>query len=157
MANLKQWQLGLLHTVPAALGIPEDCRQMIQRNLTGHWSAAEMDFADLAIVLGHYEQRYGWVDRRHGRGFWSGLAARAELLPLEGKVMKLAEVLGWTDELGKVDFARLGGFVRRMTGGRCRGLRDCEREDLMVLVEALKVLGERGERGDMEAEHAQVG
>ena len=149
---LKHWQLGLLHTAPAALGIDERERKLIQRNLAGAWSAKDMDVAGFARVMAFYE-RHGWRDARWSATFWRGLAERSDLLGLEGKVLKLASVLGWTRPDGKVDRPRLDGFVGRTTGGRKASLNKCDRGELNALIEALKgmVRGERGTRVQKES------
>jgi len=139
---LKAWQTGLLHAAPAALGVDDRQRRLVQRNVGGAWSAADMDFPAFVAVMAFWE-RCGWRDRRREARFWRRLAARGDLLGLESKALKLASLAGWTRDDGHVDFRRLDGFVQRQTDGRRRSLRQCDREDLYQVIEGLKALGGR--------------
>lgn len=142
MAKLKQHHLALLHTAPRSLGIDDTQRRTVQRNVGGFESAADMDFPALAKVLAFWESR-GWKDSRRGTHHWRKLAERADLLPMENKIMKLADVLGWTNYYGRVDFKRLNGFVRRMTKRKDAALNNCDGQELWKIIEALKVMVDR--------------
>jgi len=137
MSRLARHQIGLLHSAPASLGIAEADRRTLQRTLGGAESAAEMDLAGCARCLAFYE-RAGWREPRRAGNHWRRMAERAELLPRENKAMKLASVLDWNAPDGRLDFLRVGGFVRRMTGKA--SLRDCSASELDVVIEALKAM-----------------
>lgn len=145
---LQHWQLGLLHTVPKALGIDDDHRRLILRNMaspptirrmdqTGEWSSKYLSQQDFAQVMAFYES-CGWVDERHGRNHWTQIAAQADTYRQRCKVIKQADVLGWTLPNNRVDFTRIDAFVQRMTKGRCRHLAHCDSRELFVIIEALK-------------------
>ncbi len=136
--SLARWQIGLLHTAPASLGVDEAARKLVQLNVGGSESAATMSAHGFALVMAWWESR-GWIDRRNGRGFWAR-AAGDIARPMRAKAIKLADVLGWTDATGRVDFARLDGLAEHVTGGRRARLIDCDRDDAYRVVECLKAM-----------------
>lgn len=147
---LKRWQKGLLHIAPDSLGVDDDERKLVQRNLGNAWSAADMDLAGFVRVMAFWEQR-GWIDGRNGEGHWQRELDSLDVKPMRGKAVKLADVLGWTLPDGKVDFVRLDGFVARVTNHRRRHLRECDPKDLWQLIEALKAMIERNDSGRQSA------
>jgi hypothetical protein len=158
--SLKRWQLGLLHSVPKQLGIEEDHRRLILRNLASpeavdamnaagkFWSSKFLTEQDFIRIMAYYE-RCGWTDPRNGPDYWQAQAKGADGYAMRCKTIKMADVLGWTHadgpQAGKVDFGRLNAFVVRMTQGRCNALAQCDSQDLFVIIEALKKMAEREE------------
>ncbi|HUX03060.1 MAG TPA: phage protein GemA/Gp16 family protein [Phycisphaerae bacterium] len=159
---LQRWQLGLLHSVPTSLDVDEDTRRLVQRNIGGAWSAAEMTLAGFIRVMAFWEDR-GWLDPRNGPGYWAAQARSSHLAALRGKAVKMADVIGWTRPdrpVGRdVDFRRLDAFVAHQFKGAVEHLRDCNRHQLMELIEALKAMSARRPacQGDAEASPAQRG
>jgi len=151
MARLSNWQLGMLHSVPASLGIKEDNRRLIQLNVGGADSGALMGPGGFVAVMAFYET-HGWIDPRHGAGHWGRLNDRANalgpaVLARRRKVYKLGYLLGWTvaGEPRLLDMTRLDGMAERVTQGRRRRMNDCDAADLGGLIEALKAMTEREE------------
>ncbi len=150
MARLARWQLGMLHSVPQSLGIQDEHRRLLQRNLAGCESAADMDYAGFVACMAFYEDAHGWVDGQNGPGCWGRqikqTARRGGTGPLRGKAIKLACLIGWTDTGepdGRPDYKRLDGMVARQSHGKRTRLLDATREDLMEIVEALKDMARR--------------
>lgn len=150
---LQRWQLGLLHSIPKQLGIDDDYRRLILRNMAspptvrrmdqaGEWSSKYLSQEDFARIMAYYES-CGWVDPQHGRGHWQKISATEDTYRKRCKAIKQADVLGWTQSNGRVDFARLDAFVERMTKGRCKRLANCTESELFVIIEALKKMIER--------------
>ena len=142
MATLKRWQLGMLHSVPASLGIDEGQRRMIQRDLGGAESGRNMTPEGFAAVMAFYEAR-GWADTKNGPGFWRRAAEHSDTYRLRCKAIKLADELGWTGRYGKVDFERINGFAERMVKRPLVRLIDCSRDELNKIIEALKDMVDR--------------
>jgi len=140
---LTRTQIAMLHVAPAELGVDEPTRRLVQLNVGGSESAATMGLGGFGRVMAWWEER-GWIDRRHGRGYWARQAAD-ESAPMRAKAVKLADVLGWVDPAGRVDFARLDAFVLRQTAARRRTLFDCDRAEVYAIVEGLKAMIARPE------------
>ena len=97
--RLSNKQKALLHMVPAALGIDEAQRRIIQRNVGGFWSAADRAVTrrGFQCVMAHYEKRAGGRLDGFSAGYWTGQAAAAG--PEDGLLWRVCEEarrLGWT-------------------------------------------------------------
>ncbi|MFA5123596.1 hypothetical protein [Zavarzinia sp.] len=146
--SLTRWQLGLLHSAPASLGVLEDERKLVQANLGGAWSAKDMDYAGLCRVMAFWESK-GYVDPANGPGWWAAQEDGSRTVALRGKVLKLAALAGWIvqgrPEGRNVDFARIDAFCAAQFAGRsgCSRLKDAGPGDLLELVEAFKEIAKR--------------
>ena len=143
--RLARWQIGMLHAVPARMGIDEADRRNIQRNVGGADSAAIMGPGGFAAVMAFYESM-GWQDPSRRPRFWAD-AAGDDAGPLRGKAIRLAAIAGWTDldapDAGRVDFSRLDAFCIRQTAGARERLADCDRAELYTVIEGLKEICRR--------------
>jgi hypothetical protein len=147
--GLLNWHKAMLHSVPASLGVDDAQRRLIQKNLGGEWSAADMDYAGFCRVMAHYET-CGFVDERKGRGWWTAQSQGDRREALRGKVYKLAALAGWIvpgRPPGRdVDFGRIDAFIAAHFAGRDerpsprdgRCLRDLAPDQIMEIIEALK-------------------
>jgi len=149
---LTRGQKTLLHVAPAALGVDEPTRKLVQRSLGGMESAADMEYRGYLKVMAHWEAA-GWRHPRLPRDHFRRMAASDPRYRLRGKAMGLAKKLGWTNDRGLCDKQRLDAFVLRQTGGRIARLQACETEDLIKVVEGLKAMLDRPDDAGQALSH----
>ncbi len=139
---LTRGQKALLHMAPATLGVDEATRKLVQRNLGGNESAAEMSYRGYLAVMAHWEDA-GWRHQTLHRDHFRRMAMDNPVYRMRGKAKNLAKQIGWTDDRGLCDTDHLDAFVLRQTGGRIGRLRACDADDLNKVIEGLKVMAQR--------------
>jgi hypothetical protein len=138
--RLSNKQKAMLHQVPAALGVSDEQRRIVQFNVGGFRSAADFVTREGFIaVLAFYERRAGGQLPGYSRGYWLAEDARAN--PTDAQVLlarRLAGQIGWTSD-------NLDSFVRgkKMTCGAYDGLEQLPGWWLNKVIEALKAIGKR--------------
>jgi len=142
--KLSNRQKALLHSVPAALGIDEAQRRLIQQNVGGFYSAADRTCSrqGFIAVMAFYEQRSGGPLRGFTPGYWSAEDRDANPADaLRYRVRRMAAEMGLpADELDRF----IAG--KHMSSGACAGLDDAGAYWLRSTIEALKVIRRRGQR-----------
>lgn len=151
---LSNKQKAALHTVPAALGIDEAQRRIIQRNVGGFHSSADptASHEGFAAVMAFYEGRAGGHLRGYSRGYWAGQHAANEAAVPGGPTHRLldrvdreAERLGWDRE-------RVDGFLAgpHCSGGAAIDVEHASPYWLGKLIDALRAMADRNERASHE-------
>lgn len=131
-------QKTVLHVVPAALGIDEPARRLIQRNVGGFHSSADKTATHegLAAVMAFYERTAGGCLRGYTRDYWAKAdAVKNPTDRLLWRVRRQAAELGITA-------AQLDAFVAgdHFTRGTFARVEDLPATWLRKLVEALKAI-----------------
>jgi len=95
-----------LHAVARRLGIDDEQRHLIQRNIGGFHSAADRTASHdgFAAVMAFYEDRAGGCLHGNTAGYWAAAHARNEARDGDGspdrltwRIRRTAEQLGWTE------------------------------------------------------------
>lgn len=97
-------QKKLLHMIPARMGIDNEQRRTIQRNVGGFESAADKaaTHEGFVSVMAFYESRNGGRLSGYTEGFWTSANERnagggGALSRLRWTIRNLAQKMGWTD------------------------------------------------------------
>lgn len=123
----------LLRAVRAAanrIGIEDDDRKALQKELTGKASLADMTPAELGKMLDHFNRD----DKGRGLG-------GSQTRPHISKVRALWWTLYWLNEVDSPNDKALDAFVRRQTG--IAALRFLDHRNAPSVIEALKRMAER--------------
>ncbi len=141
--QLTNKQKMLLHRVPAALGVDEAQRRIIQRNVGGFYSAADKTAGHVgfAAVMAYYEARSSGKLAGFTAGYWQAAHERNQQTGsterLVWRIRQEAATLGWDD-------VRIEAFLSsdRMSSGACVSLTDASiywlRKCLQGLIEIHK-------------------
>ena len=135
----------LLHSIPNKLGVDSAQRRIIQWNVGGFYSAADLVTREGFIaVMAHYEMVAGGdlsaLGFHSDRGYWQREAEKS--MPADGQrelLRRLASQIGMAP-------AVLDAFLAgpKMSSGACTGLADCPPYWLGRAIEAAKAILKRG-------------
>lgn len=108
-SRLTRQEMGHLHMWPKELGLDEQVRQDIQRQVTGHESCRDMTYGDYLKLARHYNQlRAGQRADRQARPRNAGYRASATLRALYGAIQTRG------DRQGLASVAALEKIVRML-------------------------------------------
>jgi len=141
--SLTNGQKRALHAAARMAGVSEADRRLIQRNIGGFHSAADLTATRYGFicVMAHYEEMCAGRLGHNTLGYWAGEARRAEPEDaLRYAIRREAERLGWRDE-------QVDRFLasEHMSSGQYRRVRDAPSYWLHRLLSALKAMLAREE------------
>jgi len=139
--NLSRKQKMLLHTVPAAMGIDDHERRLIQRNVGGFHSAADKTCTREGFIacLAFYEDRAGGSLAGFTAGYWRGEDRKANPTDaIAWRCRQEAQAMGLAAD-------QLDAFVAgpHMSRGAYATLADCPAYWLRKVLEGLKAIRRR--------------
>jgi len=145
-------QKALLHWVPARLGMRDDARRLVQRNVGGfHSSADAVSREGFIAVMAFYEDRF---DGRQVPGFTAGYwrAQSDEANPTDAQVHRarlIARRMGWSD--ADLDRWACGP---RMAGGQYERIEEMPAYWMRRVIDGLRAMEARLRGGGARARGA---
>lgn len=88
---LSKSQIQLIHIAKHQAGLNDEAYRTVLRSVGGVKSSKELSQGDYERVMAIFEQ-HGFIDARHGAGYWGRKTERAELFANERTVRKIEEL-----------------------------------------------------------------